>query len=51
MVTHGGTARLVRDDDGRLVVDSDTVVTDEIVLYLIDLGREGSTRTSGPASR
>ncbi|MCL2780505.1 MAG: AbrB/MazE/SpoVT family DNA-binding domain-containing protein [Actinomycetia bacterium] len=31
IVAGGRTARLVRDDDGRLVAASDTVVTDEMV--------------------
>lgn len=39
-VTPGGrTARLERDDDGRLVARSDTVVTDDDMFALIDAGR------------
>lgn len=39
-LTPGGrTARLVRDEDGRLVAVSDTVVTDDEVFALIDAGR------------
>lgn len=39
-VTPGGrTARLERDDDGRLVATSDTVVTDDDLFALIDSGR------------
>ena len=36
LVPGGRTARLTRDDDGRLVADSDTVVTDEAMYALID---------------
>ncbi|GAB3755472.1 AbrB/MazE/SpoVT family DNA-binding domain-containing protein [Microlunatus parietis] len=39
-VTPGGrTARLMRDTDGRLVAASDTAVSDEDMLALIDSGR------------
>ena len=36
LVPGGRTAQLTRDDDGRLVADSDTVVTDEAMYALID---------------
>lgn len=39
-VTPGGrTAQLERDADGRLVATSDTVVTDEDLMTVIDAGR------------
>ncbi len=39
-LTPGGrTARLERDEDGRLVAASDTVVTDDDMFALIDAGR------------
>ena len=39
-ITPGGrSARLERDDEGRLVAISETVVTDEAVFSLIDGGR------------
>lgn len=39
-ITPGGrTARLQRDTTGRLVAQSDTVVTDDMVFALIDAGR------------
>lgn len=39
-LTPGGrTARLRRDDDGRLVAVSETVVTDDDMFALIDSGR------------
>jgi AbrB family looped-hinge helix DNA binding protein len=39
-ITPGGrTARLERDSGGRLVAQSETVVTDEIMFGLIDSGR------------
>ncbi len=39
-ITPGGrTARLERAADGRLVAESDTVITDEIMFTLIDSGR------------
>lgn len=39
-ITPGGrTARLRRDEDGRLVATADTVVTDEMIFALIDSGR------------
>jgi AbrB family looped-hinge helix DNA binding protein len=39
-VTAGGrTARLERDDDGRLVAHSDTTVSDDMMYALIDSGR------------
>lgn len=39
-VTPGGrTARLLRDDDGRLVATSETTVTDGDLFALIDAGR------------
>ncbi|GAB91680.1 AbrB/MazE/SpoVT family DNA-binding domain-containing protein [Gordonia rhizosphera] len=39
-ITPGGrTARLERDASGRLVAESETVVTDEIMFGLIDSGR------------
>ncbi len=39
-ITPGGrTARLERDASGRLVAQSETVVTDEIMFGLIDSGR------------
>ena len=39
-ITPGGrTARLERDETGRLVARSDTVVTDEMTFALIDAGR------------
>ena len=39
IVPGGRTARLERDEDGRLVASPDTVVTDEMVFALIDAGR------------
>lgn len=39
LVPNGRTARLVREDDGRLVAASDTVITDEDVFALIDASR------------
>jgi AbrB family looped-hinge helix DNA binding protein len=39
IVPGGRTARLERDDDGRLVARADTVVTDEMMFALIDSGR------------
>ncbi|MFN8100797.1 MAG: AbrB/MazE/SpoVT family DNA-binding domain-containing protein [Mycobacterium sp.] len=39
VVPGGRTARLERDDDGRLVAQADTVVTDEMTFGLIDSGR------------
>lgn len=39
LVVGGRTARLVTDEDGHLVAESDTVVTDEMVFSLIDAGR------------
>ena len=39
-ITVGGrTARLQRDDEGRLVAVSDTIVTDESMFAIIDAGR------------
>ncbi|MDQ1122773.1 AbrB/MazE/SpoVT family DNA-binding domain-containing protein [Microbacterium trichothecenolyticum] len=39
-ITPGGrTARLVRDDDGRLVAQGDTPVSDDVVSALLDSGR------------
>ncbi len=39
-ITPGGrTARLERDEDGRLVARSETVVTDDLMFALIDSGR------------
>lgn len=39
-ITPGGrTARLVRDPDGRLVAQSDTTITDDVMFGLIDSGR------------
>lgn len=39
-ITPGGrTARLARDDDGRLVAHGETPVTDEIMYALVDSGR------------
>ncbi len=39
-VTPGGrTARLAKGADGRLVAESETTVTDEVVFALIDSGR------------
>lgn len=39
-ITPGGrTARIERDDDGRLVARSETVVSDEAMFALIDSGR------------
>lgn len=39
-ITPGGrTARLIRDENGRLVAQSETVVTDDAVFALIDSGR------------
>ena len=39
IVPAGGTARLERDEGGRLVARADTVVTDEMMFALIDAGR------------
>ncbi len=39
IVPGGRTARLERDDDGRLVAASETIVTDEMMFALIDSGR------------
>lgn len=39
IVPAGRTARLERDEDGRLVATADTVVTDEMLFALIDAGR------------
>ena len=39
IVPGGRTARLGRDEDGRLVAHADTVVTDEAMFALIDAGR------------
>jgi hypothetical protein len=38
-VLGGRTARLERDEDGRLVAKTDTVVTDETMFAIIDSGR------------
>ncbi|MDR1295000.1 MAG: AbrB/MazE/SpoVT family DNA-binding domain-containing protein [Bifidobacteriaceae bacterium] len=39
-ITPGGrTARIVRDEHGNSVGESDTVVTDEVLYALIDAGR------------
>lgn len=39
-ITPGGrTARLERDESGRLVAHSDTTVTDEMMFALMDAGR------------
>ncbi|RFA14071.1 AbrB family transcriptional regulator [Subtercola boreus] len=39
-ITPGGrTAKLQRDEDGRLVAISDTVVSDDVMFALIDAGR------------
>jgi AbrB family looped-hinge helix DNA binding protein len=38
LIPNGRTARL-REVDGRLVADSDTIVTDDDVLNLLDAGR------------
>ena len=39
LAPHGRTARLVPSEDGSLVADSDSVVTDQAVFELIDAGR------------
>lgn len=39
IVPEGRTARLERDEDGRLVARADTVVTDEMMFALIDSRR------------
>lgn len=39
IVPGGRTARLERDEDGRLVAMADTVVTDNMMFALIDSGR------------
>ncbi len=39
IVRGGRTARVERDDDGRLVAHADTVVTDDAMFALIDAGR------------
>ncbi|OLP01909.1 AbrB family transcriptional regulator [Mycolicibacterium porcinum] len=39
IVPGGRTARLARDEDGRLIATADTVVTDEMMFALIDSGR------------
>jgi AbrB family looped-hinge helix DNA binding protein len=39
IVPGGRCARVVRDDDGRLVADSNTPVSDDVVFALIDAGR------------
>ena len=39
IVPGGRTARLERDDDGRLVAHADTPVTDEMMFAIIDSGR------------
>lgn len=39
IVPGGRTARLERDDDGRLVARADTVVTDEMMFAIVDSGR------------
>ncbi|GAA2397541.1 type II toxin-antitoxin system antitoxin VapB27 [Mycolicibacterium llatzerense] len=39
IVPGGRSARLVRNKDGRLVANADTVVTDEMMFALIDSGR------------
>jgi AbrB family looped-hinge helix DNA binding protein len=39
IVPGGRTARVERDDDGRLVARPDTVVTDEMMFAIIDSGR------------
>lgn len=39
LTPQGRTARLERDEDGRLVARSDTVVTDEVMFAIIDAGR------------
>lgn len=39
IVPGGRTARLERDEDGRLIARADTVVTDEMMFALIDSGR------------
>ncbi len=39
-ITPGGrTARLVRDEDGRLVATGETTIDDDVVFALIDAGR------------
>ncbi|MGV9798767.1 AbrB/MazE/SpoVT family DNA-binding domain-containing protein [Mycobacterium sp. NPDC003449] len=39
IIPGGRTARLQRNEDGRLVAKADTIVTDEMVFALIDSGR------------
>lgn len=39
LVPGGRTARLVESDDGVLVAESETVITDQVVFDLIDAGR------------
>ncbi|MBX7435451.1 AbrB/MazE/SpoVT family DNA-binding domain-containing protein [Mycobacterium sp. Y57] len=39
IVPRGRTARLERDEDGRLVARADTVVTDEMMFALVDAVR------------
>ncbi|PRC48226.1 AbrB family transcriptional regulator, partial [Mycobacterium sp. ITM-2017-0098] len=40
LVTPGGrTARLERAEDGRLVANAETVVTDEMMFAIVDSGR------------
>jgi len=39
LIPGGRTARLVRADDGSLVAEAETVVTDEVVFDLIESGR------------
>ncbi len=39
VIPGGRTARLERDENGRLIARADTVVTDEMMFALIDSGR------------
>lgn len=39
VIPGGRTARLERDEDGRLVAKAETVVTDEMMFAIIDSGR------------
>lgn len=39
LTTGGRTARLARDDAGRLVAQADTPVSDDVLFALIDAGR------------